>query len=242
LRFGIVSDIHGNLAALDAVLRLLADQGAERYVCCGDLVGYGPEPAECIERVRSLGATTVAGNHDHGVVGKLALDRFNAAAEAALGWTTGRINDRGREYLDSLPLTAAAGPLFVVHASPTGPGEWRYVVDRADADAELDRLTGSLCVLGHTHVPVVWERVGDGPVRRLPGQQLVLREDAKYLVNAGSVGQPRDGDPRACCMLYDEGSRELAIHRVGYDIAGVQRLMLDAGLPVVLATRLAAGF
>lgn len=241
MKVGIFSDVHANLEALDAVLSFLSNQGAQSFACCGDLVGYGPDPAACIERVRSLGGPVVAGNHDYGAVGRITLSNFNQAARQALNWTRDQLSDEDGAYLGALPLTQDLGPIHLVHSSPSAPDQWEYVLTVIEADQELDHVTGQLCVIGHSHYPFVVERRPGEAARLVTDGTNELRPDSKYLVNVGSVGQPRDGDPRACCLLCNQDTGTLSLHRVEYDISAVQAKMREAGLPEFLANRLTLG-
>jgi diadenosine tetraphosphatase ApaH/serine/threonine PP2A family protein phosphatase len=241
MKLGLISDIHGNLEALTAVLAWLRGHGASYFACCGDVVGYGPDPAACIETLRELRCPTVAGNHDHGVIGRADTGSFNAAAAEAVLWSRDRVKGDSRVYLEDLPLTAQVGPMLLVHASPSAPTQWEYVFTVREAEEEMRSYPDSVCVVGHSHYPFAVERLPGEPARLVRESNLELRPEAKYFINAGSTGQPRDGDPRACCLLFDYRSRTLAFHRVTYDVAAVQRKIREAGLPEFLASRLASG-
>ncbi|MFO7637701.1 MAG: metallophosphoesterase family protein [bacterium] len=240
MKLGLFSDIHANRDALARVVELLRGLGATSFLCAGDVVGYGPDPAACVGLLRELGVTVVAGNHDRAAVGREGPAGFNSLAREVLEWTTARLTRDDAGYLDALPLAADAGPFHLVHASPSDPGNWRYICSAEDAEPELDAFSLPACVIGHSHRPLVVERQG-GEIRTLRATRFELRPGARYLVNVGSVGQPRDGDRRACCALYDTDSREFNFHRVEYDIERVQRRMRRARLPDYLVTRLARG-
>jgi diadenosine tetraphosphatase ApaH/serine/threonine PP2A family protein phosphatase len=241
VKLGIVSDIHSNLDALEAVIGALKEKGATRFLCCGDIVGYGPDPNRCVELIRELGCVCVAGNHDYGVAGLASLAGFNDAACQAALWTRPLLTESNRLFLVNLPLTAVEGPFCIVHASPSAPETWEYVLTVREAAREIDRCAPGACVVGHSHQPFAVERLPGGQARRVRQRQFLLRPEAGYFINAGSVGQSRDGDPRACCMLYDDDTRSMAYLRVPYDIAAVQTKMRAAGLPARLAARLATG-
>ncbi len=241
MKVGIFSDVHANLEALDAVVSYLERQGANSFACCGDLVGYGPDPVACIERIRRLDAVVVAGNHDYGVLGRLPMCEFNAAARAALNWTRAQLQEEHTDYLQALPLTVELGQLFLVHAAPSAPDLWPYILSVGQAELEMNSFACRCCVVGHSHYPFIVERRPSGHATLVAGDSVRLAEDGKYVVNAGSVGQPRDGDPRACCLLYDEETGVLSLHRVEYDIPAVQNKMRKAGLPEFLVSRLSLG-
>jgi predicted phosphodiesterase len=241
VKLGIVSDIHANLEALEAVVDALQDKGATRFVCCGDIVGYGPDPNRCVEIVRELGCVSVAGNHDYGVAGQAPLAGFNAAACRAALWTRPLLTEPNRLFLASLPLTAGEGQLLIVHSSPSAPETWEYVLTVREAAHEIDHCAAGICVVGHSHQPFAVERLPGGQARLVRQRPFLLRSDARYFINAGSVGQPRDGDPRACGLLYDDDTRTMVCLRVPYDIPAVQAKIRAAGLPEHLAARLATG-
>jgi len=241
VKFGIFADVHGNLEALEAVLRLLRDRGATRFICCGDIVGYGPDPNLCVETIRRMHCSCVAGNHDYGAVGKVLIDGFNSAATQALRWTRSRLTESNRLYLENLPLTAKEGALFIVHSSPSAPEAWEYVLTVSEAAREMERYAGGVCVVGHSHQPFAAERLTGRPARLVREDTFRVLPDARYFINAGSVGQPRDGDPRACCMVYDDDKQTMTYLRVTYDIPAVQAKIRAAGLPEYLASRLESG-
>ncbi len=241
MKLGIISDIHANLEALEAVIGALRNEGATEFVCCGDIVGYGPDPNRCVDIVRELGCVGVAGNHDYGVVGYNPLAGFNPAARLAALWTRPLLTEQNRHYLASLPLTVEKGPLLIVHSSPSEPEIWEYVLTVREAADEIDCCSAGVCVVGHSHQPLAVERLPGGQARPVRQYPFLLRSDARYFINAGSVGQPRDGDPRACCLLYDDDARTMACLRVSYDIPAVQAKIRAAGLPEHLAARLATG-
>jgi diadenosine tetraphosphatase ApaH/serine/threonine PP2A family protein phosphatase len=241
VKYGIFSDIHGNLEALEAVLLLLRREGATRFICLGDLVGYGADPNACVEAVRQLKARVVAGNHDLGAIQRVAISRFNSAAQQALFWTREQLTRNNRLYLENLPLTDTLEPLHLVHASPSAPDRWEYIFTVREAEDEIGSFTESACLVGHSHYPFAVECPNGSPCRLIRPDAVRLDPAAKYVINAGSVGQPRDGDPRACCLLYDVGAATLTYHRVTYDVGTAQQKIRAAGLPEYLASRLGSG-
>ncbi|MFO7675755.1 MAG: metallophosphoesterase family protein [bacterium] len=240
MKLGIFSDVHANLEALSRVVETLRDRGATQFFCAGDIVGYGPDPAACIDVVRGLRATVVAGNHDWGAVGRHPAGAFNERARAALAWTIRQLGEAELACLDSLALVEKADPVHLVHASPAAPAGWEYIVSAGECEEAIDSFALPLCIIGHSHHPFAVER-RDGATRVLPVEGFTVRPGGRYLVNVGSVGQPRDGDPRACCALYDTARREFSLFRVAYDIPAVQARIRQAGLPAFLADRLAIG-
>lgn len=247
MRWGIVSDIHGNLPALRAVLDELRRFGAERHACLGDLVGYGPHPNEVVCVVRELDPVIVAGNHDQAVTGRLPLDWFAAVPRACLQWTIARLHADARDYLRRLPDTADLTGVRLTHALPPDSAT-TYLTD--DALAELAGATGRwperLCLVGHTHRPqcvtlVVGELATDLVLRPLPTHWKQPQGQTRAVVNVGSSGQPRDGDWRAFCALWDDERRTLETRRVPYDVEAVVADMAAAGLPDDPARRLLRG-
>lgn len=241
MKFGIVSDIHGNLAALQAVLSRLRAQGATRFICLGDIVGYGPDPNACVEAVRELRGHVVAGNHDFGVVGRASTDGFNSAAQSALDWTRKQLTCDNRLYLEGLPLTDSCDVLRLVHASPSAPDQWEYLFTVREAEDEIDSFSEAVCLVGHTHYPFAVECPRGSGCRLVRHESFELKPDTKYVINAGSVGQPRDGNPRACCLFFDSRAGTMTFLRVEYDVAATQQRIIDAGLPEFFASRLATG-
>ena len=244
MRYGILSDIHGNQEGLDAVLGALADEGIDAYLCLGDIVGYGANPNECLERIAGLTKAVIAGNHDHAAIDRLDIATFNHYAAAAALWTRRQLTPAGRRYLGALPYTWRNDELFAVHGSPANPEEWIYLTSLWQADEAFDALPGdtALCVLGHTHTPGIFEkRTAEDPGGQIPAATLELEKECRYIVNVGSVGQPRDGDPRAAYCVFDTVEKRVEIKRVAYDLETAQRKIRAAGLPEMLAERLETG-
>jgi diadenosine tetraphosphatase ApaH/serine/threonine PP2A family protein phosphatase len=240
VRYAILSDIHGNLDALQAVLADAAPR-ADAVICLGDIVGYGPEPEPCLELMAERAVALVAGNHEHGVAGLLELDWFNPYARAAVEWTQARLDDDHRRYLRELPLTAGLDEATLVHASPREPEEWEYLVSAEDGFAAFAGFSTRLCFVGHSHRPAVWSLGSWGPEFLPGGYDVAIDAGRRYIVNVGSVGQPRDRDARAAYTIWDADSRRITGRRVNYDVAAVRRKIVQSGLPAFLADRLAVG-
>jgi diadenosine tetraphosphatase ApaH/serine/threonine PP2A family protein phosphatase len=236
----ILSDIHGNLEALDAVLADVAATGAAPIACLGDYVGYGANPNECLARLRPLLDVGLLGNHDVAALGRLRLGGFNSDAATTARWTRERLDPGNREWLDALPMTAVWHGIRLVHASPSDPEEWNYVLSVHDAEIEFEAFEEPLCVIGHSHVPGNFVRERNG-VRYQRDAEVTLGRGARYLVNIGSVGQPRDGDSRAAYALIHDDPPRLEHRRVEYDVAKAAAAILAAGLPQFLAERLRWG-
>ena len=240
MRIAILSDIHGNLEALEAVLAEVDRLGIDQLYSLGDIVGYGPSPAACVEIVRRRAAVSLLGNHDAAVAGLTSLEDFNEFARSAADWTVARLDDGQIEYLGALPYTHRAPDLLLVHASPIEPERWHYIHGMADIEEHFAAFTERLCFVGHSHRPGVFAVGADrGVVRR--GESESLRPGLRYLVNAGSVGQPRDRDPRASYVIYDAVNECVEVRRVLYPVERTQERMRAAGIPAFLSDRLGAG-
>jgi diadenosine tetraphosphatase ApaH/serine/threonine PP2A family protein phosphatase len=240
VRYAILSDIHGNLEALRAVLADAADC-ADGVLCLGDVVGYGADPAACVEIVGARAETLVAGNHDHALAGLIDTSWFNTYAQAALEWTAARVDDDHRAWLGARPLLAEVGDATLVHASPRNPEDWDYLRTGEDGWEVFESFSTRLCFVGHSHRPAVWSLGSSGPEFDGAATSAALENGRRYIVNVGSVGQPRDHDPRAAYAVWDVDARRVDIRRVEYDIGAVRRKILAAGLPRFLADRLAVG-
>lgn len=244
-RTGIIGDVHANLPALETVLSA-ADCAS--WICIGDIVGYGPFPNECVDRIAGTAALSVAGNHDLGSLGALDLAVFNRDARMACEWTREVLEEEPRKYLESLDAVQAVGDRLVVHASPRDP-VWEYVSTKSQALDNFLEFGQRLCFHGHSHVPLVFVKGTGMPddaedveaVVPREGREIELEDGRRYLVNVGSVGQPRDGDPRSCYVILDEDRGTLSFHRAAYDVALVQERMAEVGLPPFLIDRLAIG-
>jgi len=239
MRLAVLSDIHSNLAALEAVR---GDMPAVDEVwVLGDVVGYGPQPNEVISALQEMGARTVLGNHDGAAIGIVDSNDFNPDAAEAIAWTAGAIDANTRAYLASLPEMRCEGELTAVHGSPRDP-IWEYIVSPRVAAANLDSFKSRHCLFGHTHLPVIF-RADDGRIEIVTAtdDSPVAIDSQRSLINPGSVGQPRDGNPHAAYLVLDTESRRVEFRRVAYDIDLTQRLMRAAGLPARLAERLAYG-
>ncbi len=237
--YGIISDIHSNLEALEAVLRDAEQRHIDSFICLGDIVGYGASPNECVQHIRELTGHVVVGNHDYASVGLTDISCFNLYAKRAVMWTAKVISEEHSDYLSKLPLTAQVDDLFLVHSTPSDPTAWNYLCSPQLALIEFDAFQGRCCFIGHSHKPVIFsQRDGELPWRN---EMLMCSPNERYIINVGSVGQPRDGDPRACYGIFDDQVGKLLLRRVTYDVQTAQRKILQAGLPPVLAVRLAHG-
>ncbi len=235
MKLALLSDIHSNLEALEAVLPALPE--VDRILVLGDIVGYGPDPNAVIARLRAVRARAVLGNHDAAMLAPSLLDWFNPHAAAAGRWTQAALTPESRRYLASLPKFGRLGPHRYVHGSPRKPYMWEYILDDLQALEILVRLGPRFCFFGHTHLPRIF--TAEGEEIPDPGEWITL--PAAALVNPGSVGQPRDGNPEAAYAIVDLATSAVRFGRVPYDVATTQAKIRSAGLPEVEAARLALG-
>ena len=241
----LLSDIHSNLVALEAVIADARRQfdGLDQVWSLGDQVGYGPWPNECLDLIKSWDHLIVAGNHDLAAVGRERTDLFNRDAAISCQWTTAQLTAENRRYLKALQTVQQRGDFTLVHGSLRDP-VWEYLVHEEAAAASLSRLTTRFLLVGHSHLPLAFQEE-DGGVRRVnlfSGRGPVLLEEHRLIFCPGSVGQPRDGDPRAAYALLDTDSGTLTIRRVDYDVTVVQAEMHRVGLPPRMSERLSHGW
>jgi predicted phosphodiesterase len=243
VRIGVVSDIHSNLVAFETVLTAIGE--VDQLWCLGDIVGYGPRPNECVARLVASKHLSVAGNHDYAAIGKIGVEDFNPFAALATQWTAETLAGPTREYLAALPTVQTSGEFTLVHGSPRGP-LWEYLLNATSATASFERFEGPFCLVGHTHVPAIFARSPEGEIQvhRIVGEAEVSlkRPGWRFILNPGSVGQPRDDDPRASCLLIDTDRGSVSWRRFEYDIAETQEQMRRVKLPARLVERLAHGW
>lgn len=241
MRYAILSDIHSNLEALDAVLKSAGAEKVDAYISLGDIVGYGADPIAVIKTVRALDLkASIAGNHDWGAIGMADVGDFNEFARSAIEWTAKVLRDEDREYLKDLELVHIEWGMTLVHGSLEDPEQFNYILDTGDAYVTMELMKTPICFVGHSHTAAIYtERSGE--VKRINSTKVHIEKGYRYIVNAGSVGQPRDFDPRACYIIYDSEEGVIEFKRVPYDIAAAQKKIIDAGLPGFLAYRLQDG-
>lgn len=242
MRYAIISDVHANLEALEVVLEDISTRGPEAILCLGDFVGYGPDPNGCVLRLRPVLAGAVAGNHDRAAVAGMDVKSFNALAQAAIIWTRDQLSDPVKTYLEGLPDQVERDELLAVHGSVRDPLE-EYILDSESAAASFQAAQFHLCLVGHSHVPGIFIANGEGASGAPfpPDRRVHLDDDKRYIINVGSVGQPRDSDPRAAYVWFDSEAQAVTLIRLTYPVERTQKKVLDAGLPTLLAERLAVG-
>lgn len=243
MRYAIIADIHSNLTAFQAVLDDINTQESIDIIwCLGDIVGYGPDPHECIELLRKYDHICVAGNHDRAVIGKMDMTSFNTYAAEAVNWTTGKLSIGDVTYLNNLPVSIEDGDFLLVHGSPREP-TMEYIISMSVARQNFDCFRTKYCLVGHTHVPQAYsldEEDNFTSTKLLPNVKLITGE-TRLIVNPGAVGQPRDGNPEASYAIFDNSTKIIQLRRVSYDIRQTQDRIMKSGLPPRLAARLETG-
>lgn len=239
MRYAVISDVHANLEALNSVLKKICAESIDRVLFLGDSVGYGPNPNECIDILQGQTEGFPAGNHDWAAAGLTGVRYFNPYARTAIEWTADILTDKNRLFLGSLPLVKKFDDnILLVHATPREPEKWHYLSNSEDAQLNFRCFKERICFTGHSHKPAIIEHSLKGKII-FYSDRAEIKKGHRYIINAGSVGQPRDGNPDAAYALLDNNSIE--IKRVSYDIVSTQRKMRDAGLPSLLIERLSKG-
>jgi diadenosine tetraphosphatase ApaH/serine/threonine PP2A family protein phosphatase len=236
MKLALISDIHGNLEALVSVF-----EHVDKIHCLGDVIGYGSDPIGCLDLVCNNCDIMLMGNHEYAALGLDDTSDYNPVAKKATVWTIDQLSDRERGLIEKLDMVQAIDDMLLVHASPVEPEQWHYILTPEAALKAFVEMKQNICFFGHTHVPQIYsEREEDIP-RMQAGHDIWTDEENRYLINVGSVGQPRDNDPRACYAIFDTTERELFYHRVSYDIETTQEKMVEACLPQMLVERLSVG-
>ncbi|UCG77957.1 MAG: metallophosphoesterase family protein [Nitrospirota bacterium] len=236
----IISDVHSNLEALGSVLKDIARRKIEKIVFTGDAVGYGPDPDECIKLIRKVSSVSLMGNHDMAVIEPGHLDYFNQFARKAAIWTKDNISPTSLRSLKAFKMTGQLkkDSIFLVHSTPRDPSAWNYLYNMDDVDTNFYYFSHRICMVGHSHIPFIAEQLPSGEIV-LHKSSVKINSDNRYIVNVGSVGQPRDGDPRSCYTIIKNNT--IQIIRVKYKIEKTQEKMLQADLPSPLIERLSRG-
>ena len=241
MKAAIISDIHSNLEALLVVLKDIKKRRLKSIFCLGDLIGYGANPNECIDLCMKEAKVTVAGNHDWAAIDKTDVSTFNPVAAQAIRWTQGQINESGVKSLKSLELSHQVNNLLLVHATPAEPEKWRYLFSLEEFEKEFSYFDEQVCFVGHSHIPAAIYMDDNGYCDLVRDNPFPIVAKRRYIVNVGSVGQPRDLDPRAGYVIYDGNNNSIEIVRLDYNIPLAQQKIIMGGLPEVLADRLLAG-
>jgi len=241
LRYGIFADVHSNLEALDSVIGAFKKESIDAYLCAGDIVGYAANPIECINKVRSLAMFTVAGNHDWAAVSLTSPETFNSFAKEAILWTRKQLDESSRDYLETLKLSFKNESLTLVHGTLDNPRDFNYMTDGYKAEETFRLMETDICFIGHTHIAGVFIKDKLDAISYRLDTSVGIDKANKYIINVGSVGQPRDGLPSAAYCVYDTVKLEVQVKRVEYDLKSARKKILDSGLPVFLGDRLLVG-
>ncbi len=239
MKYAILGDIHANLEALTAVLTDAKEQGVTHYACTGDVVGYNADPKACLQMIRSLDCKVVQGNHDYYAACNENMELFTPMAQKSIRWTRKNLSPFERKYLRRLPLIIDIENFTIVHSSLSNPHRWNYIFKRKAADANFRNQFNNVCFFGHTHVPLAFVK-GD-TIEKGFYETLTIRPNFQYLINVGSVGQPRDRNPKAAYVIYDLTAQTVEMRRVEYDRTSTQKKIRAAGLPFRNALRLTQG-
>lgn len=235
MRIAIISDIHANLEALTVCLSLIKSLDVDRLVCLGDIVGYGPDPDACVVAVRETADVVLLGNHDHAAVNIEATRNFNPLAKEAVLWTRERLSSESLAFLQKRPLSHEEQDILFVHSTPYRPEEWHYIFSWNEAIPQFEYFEQEVCFIGHSHLPQIYHNDVSKPLT------LKLNAGMRYIINVGSVGQPRDGDPRLSFGVFDTDTHEYLPIRAEYDVEATANKVLAGGLPQFLAERLLKG-
>ena len=241
MKIALISDIHGNLEALEAVLADCEGRKVDKVHCLGDVVGYGSDPGPCLELIQAHCDIRLMGNHEHAVLGQLSTDLLNPIAKSSMAWTKDQLSDKHLTTMNDFLMDATFENLYFVHASPFEPDKWHYILTTSEAERAFQHLPKQIGFAGHSHLPLIFSKGPAGPMHMYVGHDFHPFEENQYLVNVGSVGQPRDNDPRACYVIFDSSEQELTYYRVEYDMQLTQSKMSRANLPKMLIDRLLVG-
>jgi diadenosine tetraphosphatase ApaH/serine/threonine PP2A family protein phosphatase len=241
VKIAVYSDVHANLEAFQAILRDIDRQNVDMKLFLGDIVGYGPNPNECIELLRENSDVVLGGNHDWAAVGFTDDSYFNHYARASMNWTREKLTEENMEYLKTLKPGQLMDDIQLVHATPLEPDQWHYIMSMQDAQVNYPFLEKDLCFIGHSHQPVIIEYLDGTNIMPIRDLYKTLDNNRKYVINVGSVGQPRDSNPDACYLVYEKETRDIQYRRVAYDIKRVQKKMARQKLPQYLIDRIAIG-
>lgn len=241
MRYGIFADVHSNLEALEAVIDAYKKEAIDKYLCAGDVVGYAADPRECVEQVKALATVAVAGNHDWASVNLFATDYFNLFARQAISWTAHNLDEQSRYFLERLGLVYKNEDLTMVHGTLDNPQDFNYLTGDDIVAGSFALLRTQACFVGHTHVAEIFIQDKDNRIYHQGGNNIDIKEENKYIINVGSVGQPRDGSPQAAYCIYDTAARTVQIKRINYDIQAARKKIIARGLPGFLGDRLLVG-
>ena len=241
MKYIIFSDVHSNLEAVKGFSQAIEFIDHDKKVCLGDIVGYNADPNLVVEWIRDDINLVLAGNHDYAVLKKTDISRFNPAAYQACAWTRSVLKPINKEFLDTLPILKEEDGICWVHSSPFEPTEWHYVSTGQSAKTNFDYFKQTLCFLGHSHLPGIFEQNKNNRIYSLGTSKTELDPDSRYIINVGSLGQPRDGNSKPIFVVFDSLSNVVEFHRFSYDFPSTQQKIRTCGLPSYLADRLNDG-
>ncbi|APF19759.1 metallophosphoesterase [Caldithrix abyssi DSM 13497] len=236
MAIAVISDIHGNLEALTKAIDYIKEQGIKDIYCLGDVVGYGPNPNECVEIIRQQCKVVLMGNHDYAAIGLARIEYFNDFAKMATYWTMNQLTTENKEFLRNLPFMYQTDRFIMVHSSPSNPEHWYYILSLNDALIEMQSFKQDLCFVGHSHVPVVFNQ------KATYKRDISIEPNQKYIVNVGSIGQPRDGDARLSFVIFDPDAGKIQFVRLDYEVNKTYEKIIKSGLPSFLAERILKGY
>ena len=241
MRYIIFSDVHSNLEAVKAFCQVIESIDHDKKVCLGDIVGYNADPNVVVEWIRGEIDLVLAGNHDYAVLEKTDTSYFNPAVYQACAWTRSALKNNNKEFLSTLPVKKEEDGIYWVHSSPFEPAEWHYVSTECSAEKNFDYFEQTFCFLGHSHLPGIFEKNKNNEIRSLGDSKLELDPESRYIINVGSLGQPRDGNPDPAFVFYDSMSHVIEFHRFSYNLSLTQEKIRACGLPCYFADRLSSG-
>ena len=241
MRIAIISDVHANLEALQAVSHDIESSNVERVFFLGDVVGYGADPNKCIKLICDLCDIKLLGNHDYVALGLESPENFNVMAKQSIFWTRKSLNRKSIERISDFEMEATFLDYYFVHATPDNPSEWNYMLSVEDAERNFGFFSQSFCLVGHSHLPSIYCLRPDGTIERHDPESFTAEPECRYIINVGSVGQPRDGNKNACYLIADTDDKSFEYRRLKYDLHKAQEKMRKAQLPEFLITRLASG-
>ena len=241
MKYALLSDIHSNLEAFQAVVKDLTKEKVDDVFFLGDIVGYGADPVRCIKMLQKLTTHIIAGNHDWAAVGRTETDLFNPVAKTAIEWTALQITPRQQAFLTQLPLIKNYPHSTLVHATPHHPEDWNYLLSLKEASQNFTCGDQHICFIGHSHTPITFVQDHEDKISVLPDTTFTLNDGHRYIINVGSVGQPRDGNPHAAYGIYHADDARFTLKRIPYAVERAQKKIIAAGLPPFLASRLAEG-
>jgi diadenosine tetraphosphatase ApaH/serine/threonine PP2A family protein phosphatase len=241
MKIALISDVHGNLEALESTLRDIEKSGIEKIYFLGDAVGYGCNPNECVRLIDKNCDIKLLGNHDYAAMGIESTDSFNQLAQTSIDWTMKKMTDKSISTLADFELQATFLDYYLVHSSPDAPEAWNYILNPGQAAEQFTQFPQSACFIGHSHLPTIFTQNVSGTVTQHTKPASKLADDKRYIINIGSVGQPRDNDPRACYLIVDTENQTAIYRRVEYDLAKTQKKVRNNSFPEFLAERLASG-